>query len=192
MPLFPIETDRLILRALEPLDAGRIEKYVSDPDVVRHVASLPNPLPAGFAISWIKEMNKNMLTRHNYAAAIACKETGALMGVVSLCFPDYAKGGEIGYWLGKPHRGQGYATEAVRKMVVVAFNRLGLHRVWAGVVHGNEESIRVLEKAGLVLEGEGECRFVSCDQPKPASIYGLNRRDAVAKKDILGAAIMAS
>ncbi len=192
MPLFPIETERLVLRALEPMDAGRVEKYASDPEIARYTANIPEPYSSGLAVSWIKEVNKDMLTRKDYAAAIAEKESGDLVGAVSLAFPDYGKGGELGYWIGRPYWGRGYASEAVKKMVVVAFNRLGLHRVWAGVLPENEASIRVMEKSGLVFEGETEYDFPARGGIKQVWIYGLNRMDAVAKRDILGAAIMSS
>ncbi len=192
MLLFPIETERLVLRALEPMDAGRVEKYASDPGVAKNTAVIPYPYPSGLAVSWIKEVNKNMLTSNNYVVAIVERESGDLVGVVSLAYLDYGKGGELGYWIGRPYWGRGYAPEAVKKMIIVAFNCLSLRRVWANALPENEASIRVMEKVGLELEGEAEYDFPARGEIKRVKLYGLNRMDAAAKRDILGAAIMSS
>lgn len=58
---------------------------------------------------------------------------------------------EVGYWLGEPYWGKGYATEAVRLLTDYAFN-IGMIRVFAGVFAHNKASQRVLEKAGYQLE----------------------------------------
>jgi RimJ/RimL family protein N-acetyltransferase len=59
---------------------------------------------------------------------------------------------EIGYWLGEPFRGRGIATEAVRALVPVAFERTTIVRIQAGIFENNPASMRVLEKCGFVRE----------------------------------------
>ena len=59
----------------------------------------------------------------------------------------------LGYSVSERHNGRGYATEAVRQVLAVAFEELGLHRVQAAVMPINLASIRVLEKAGFREEG---------------------------------------
>lgn len=60
----------------------------------------------------------------------------------------------ISYFLGaKDLSGQGLATEAVRLGVRLAFERHGVLKLTAGAYEGNCASVRVLEKAGFVLEG---------------------------------------
>jgi len=60
---------------------------------------------------------------------------------------------EIGYWIGRPFRGQGYAREAVRALLRLAFGPLGLVRIEAGVFPGNAASMRVLRANGFRREG---------------------------------------
>lgn len=60
---------------------------------------------------------------------------------------------EIGYWLGEPCWGRGVATEAVRAVTAAAFQRFELERIFALPFDDNHASIRVLQKAGYVLEG---------------------------------------
>ena len=60
---------------------------------------------------------------------------------------------ELGYWLGEPFWGRGITSEAVRAVAAHAFDAFSLTRVYALPFADNMRSIRVLEKAGFVLEG---------------------------------------
>ncbi|GGI39389.1 GNAT family N-acetyltransferase [Mammaliicoccus stepanovicii] len=59
----------------------------------------------------------------------------------------------MGYALDEAYGGKGYATQAAQKLINIAFEELGFHRVEAGVQPVNKASIRVLEKAGMTREG---------------------------------------
>jgi len=61
--------------------------------------------------------------------------------------------GEIGYWLGRPYWGRGYATEAVRQKTAEVFATTDLVRIAAHVFAPNTASMRILEKCGYELEG---------------------------------------
>lgn len=52
----------------------------------------------------------------------------------------------IGYWLAASHEGRGIATEAVRSALDFAFTQLGATDIFAGVTHGNDRSIALLER----------------------------------------------
>lgn len=85
----------------------------------------------------------------------------------AICVDDVAAGGigfklhadverisaEIGYWLGEAYWNRGIATEALRALTLHAIERHGLKRVYAVPYETNPASVRVLEKAGYVLEG---------------------------------------
>jgi len=64
----------------------------------------------------------------------------------------YRINGEVGYWIGEPYWGKGYATEAVKLLVDLAFKELGLLRVYAYIFEYNIASKKVLEKAGFKKE----------------------------------------
>ena len=59
----------------------------------------------------------------------------------------------LGYSVDKMHEGQGLIGEAVRLGVGQAFGALGLHRIYASYMVGNDRSARVLERAGFEREG---------------------------------------
>ena len=82
-------------------------------------------------------------------------EAGRLVGGITLGNIRYgvAQSAQIGYWAGERHAGRGYMQDAVRAVLVHAFETMRLHRVEAACIPGNERSIRVLEKAGFEREG---------------------------------------
>ena len=73
------------------------------------------------------------------------------VGTISLDGIDWInKKAELAYMIGEQsHWGVGLATEAVSLVSEYAFNRLNLHKLEAGVIDGNDGSIRVLEKNGF-------------------------------------------
>lgn len=60
---------------------------------------------------------------------------------------------ELGFWLAEPYWGKGIMTDAVKRFTEFAFERFGLHRIFAEPYATNPASARVLEKAGYTLEG---------------------------------------
>ena len=79
--------------------------------------------------------------------------TKKLIGTIALYKFGPSEKCILGYSLDKGHYGKGYATEAVRLILDIAFKELGFHRVEAGVMPRNIGSARVLEKSGFVKEG---------------------------------------
>lgn len=61
--------------------------------------------------------------------------------------------GALGFVIARQHWGQGYATEAARAVLLLAFTELGLERVEATCRPGNQGSQRVLVKLGMHQEG---------------------------------------
>jgi [ribosomal protein S5]-alanine N-acetyltransferase len=86
---------------------------------------------------------------------IFLEATDELVGRVQLngIAPAPFESAYLGYSVSERHNGRGYATEAVRQGLDVAFGELELHRVQAAVMPINRASIRVLEKAGFREEG---------------------------------------
>ena len=84
--------------------------------------------------------------------AIERKEDGKVIGLVTVIQRQFEKI-EIGYALGSPYRGQGYATEAAGAAIGYCFNVRQSHRVQAIASSGNPASRRVMERLGMRLEG---------------------------------------
>lgn len=60
---------------------------------------------------------------------------------------------EMGYWLAEPFWNKGIMSRVVNRFADFAFEEFDLNRIYAEPYTGNTASVRVLEKAGFVLEG---------------------------------------
>ena len=61
--------------------------------------------------------------------------------------------GEIGYWVRSDSTGEGICTETTARLLQIAFEELGMHRVSVRIAAGNLASERVAQKLGFVREG---------------------------------------
>ena len=80
---------------------------------------------------------------------------------------------ELGYWIGVPYWGRGFATEAAGAVAALGFESLGLHRIFAHVHAGNIASQRVLEKIGMRHEGRSREHVRKWDLFVDCENYGL-------------------
>ena len=139
-----LATERLYLRALRHADAGAIARLANDRRVVENTASMPHP----YTLADAKDFLRRVETSPDETALAITLNDGTLIGGCGLK-RDRSNTTEIGYWLGVPYRGQGYATEAARALIDHAFGDLGLDRLEADARVSNPASRRVLEKCGF-------------------------------------------
>ena len=90
-----------------------------------------------------------------YAFLIFRHTSAELVGGLSLSNVrrGVAQTASVGYWVGAPHAGNGYMTDAVKAIMPYVFVTLGLHRLEAACLPHNAPSSRVLEKCGFKREG---------------------------------------
>ena len=144
-----LTTERLTLKPVTLEDENEIEKYVSDIRVARMVSSITHPNPPGATRAFLKRV----IDPENPDITWAIRQDVALLGVITL-----RGDGEIGYWLGPEHWGQGIMTEAGKRIVAYAFSR-GDVRVHAQRFDDNPASGRVIEKIGMTFTGHGTPEF---------------------------------
>ncbi|MFB5188719.1 GNAT family N-acetyltransferase [Alicyclobacillus fastidiosus] len=78
---------------------------------------------------------------------------------------------------GKPFWGNGYATEAARRIVSYGFEELKLNRIWAAAFMRNPASSNVMKKVGMKQEGILKQHVVKWDHPEDLGYYGILRDD---------------
>jgi RimJ/RimL family protein N-acetyltransferase len=183
MPTIAVEltTERLRLRPLHPADAPAIAEQVNDWEVVRYTTSIPFPYDRSMADAFIASQAKrwqawsgDRVPDEEVAFAIERNQDRRLIGCIGLQ-PAETRGLEFGYWLGKRHWGEGYATEAVGRLARFAFLDLNLPEIWAAAVPTNDASHRVLEKNGFAIAGAGERPSDVRGHPLPVIIRKLTR-----------------
>jgi ribosomal-protein-alanine N-acetyltransferase len=111
----------------------------------------PHPFTVADARAWLAIRGADTGNPHNFAIEF---EGGAIGGIGIEFFRDVHRfTAEIGYWLGEPFWGRGFATIALRAVTGYAFAAFDLERIQATVYEWNPASARVLEKAGYEFEG---------------------------------------
>ena len=157
-----IETNRLVLRPYEVRDVAAIETLANNWNVASTLGRMPYPYEPGMAAMFMADHDVKRAARLGFPFAITWRET--FVGGIGLDLERY-EDWELGYWLGEPYWGQGYATEAAHSVVQFGFETLGLPRVVAGHFVDNPTSGRVLTKLGFRYTGTSSraCRARGCD-----------------------------
>lgn len=125
--------------------AERIQALASDPKVVA-TTNLPDPYPEEGARQWVE--HTLMCREEGSAYAFVIVQDDTVVGATGLEGVTETDA-ELGYWVGVPYWGQGYATEATRQTVDWTFTELGLQHLYARPLQANSASCRVLEKLGF-------------------------------------------
>ncbi|MEE2565650.1 GNAT family N-acetyltransferase [Hyphobacterium marinum] len=154
------ETGRLTVRPFEVSDAPDVARMAGDPGVARMIGSAMSPYPVIAAELWILTVRAGWDRKRppNYAFAVT-EKTGALAGSCGMFKRRGGADWEIGYWIGRPFWGKGYATEAGTGLMEWARESLGAERFVARHFEDNPASGKVLEKLGFAYTGDAEPVF---------------------------------
>ncbi|HWH22621.1 MAG TPA: GNAT family N-acetyltransferase [Allosphingosinicella sp.] len=167
-------TERLLLRPGWAEDAPALAKAIGEEAIVRNLASAPWPYDLEHARAFLATER-----RADEAVFLIFRRTrGAPQLIGTIGIGDLPSGGkELGYWIGRPHWGLGYATEAARAVVEIAREALRLETLSASHFLDNPASGRVLEKLGFRPTGEIARRY-SCGRgaEAPCKLSELNLR----------------
>ena len=188
-----LETRRLVLRGARLEDAKRVAALVNDRRIAENTARIPHPYTVDDATEWIRAVLSQSAT--SYVITIAGDVIGACgldgpshYAPLSPAPPSPARGAglgkgaaegrqpaELGYWIGVPFWGCGYATEAARGLIDHAFGGLGYEVLTASARVSNPASRRVLEKCGFEWTGAGLCRIRAISSSVPVDRSRLER-----------------
>jgi RimJ/RimL family protein N-acetyltransferase len=153
-----IETTRLRMRPLSDDDLIDLVTLAGDWEVARWLATMPHPYSQVDGREWIARVQNDHATGRPRRFAIALKETDRLIGGVGLDGSTGDDAGEpaLGYWVGQPYWGKGYAREAVAAVIGYGLRTLGMATIRAYTDPRNLASQNVLLRCGLEQVGEIE------------------------------------
>ncbi|PZR28933.1 MAG: N-acetyltransferase [Citrobacter freundii] len=178
MERFPsIETERLLLNRLTAEDVPAITQFADNPNIASRTLNLPHPYAEKDALFWISMAEHGFKSGSNFIFAIRLRKTGGFIGGMGLApEPEFSRA-EIGYWLAEPFWNQGFATEALAAMIRFGFEQLQLNKLCASHFKTNPASGRVMEKCGMIKEGELKEHVKKKDVYHDMVVYGLTRKD---------------
>ncbi len=168
-----LETERLILRGYRPEDFEAFAAFMADPDVTRYLHGQPMARPDAWRLL---AASIGHWTLRGYGTwAVERKSDGAFIGRAGLVNPEGWPGLEVGWTLGKPYWGHGYATEAARASLHYAFLTQPVDRMISCIDPDNKASQAVALRLG---ESKGSCRdIVVGGKAYAADIWSISRAE---------------
>jgi len=151
-----VRTARLWLRPLRTSDAERLFALFANWDVVRWLSAPPWPYGLDDAREFIRARSQRDLAF--ITAAITCDDEfiGAIDAIIKPASTvQRERGYSVGYWLGQPHWGRGYMSEAARGFIAHVFATVADDALYSGAFRDNAASLLIQEKLGFVRDNEG-------------------------------------
>lgn len=150
-----LTTQRLVLRLLSPASAPGFVLLIGDNQIADTTTNIPHPYSEQHAVAFFKFAQQGFAEGVFHSFAISHCNT--FVGTVSLALgvTPQAQGkttAELGYWIGVPYWGDGYATGAAQAVIQYGFEILGLNTIVLRHMLRNPASGRVAEKLGFVRE----------------------------------------
>jgi len=163
-----LETNRLLMREFSEEDAIGMYELNKDPEVIRYTGDEP------FASV---ETARDFIVRYDEYKTYGCgrltvllKDTMEYAGWCGLKYDPASSETDLGFRLLKKFWNKGLATEASLKSVEFGFNELKVDRIIGRAMQGNQASINVLKKTGMIFEKEFEAHGGICVQ------YCINKK----------------
>ena len=171
-----LRSARLVLDQLVAADIPAVTQYCQDPLFERYLTT-PWPYLPAHAENFVEyHVPKGWATGAELTWAV--RSAGTFVGVIAL----RAERDDVGFWLGAPHRGRGYMSEALAAVCSYAFT-FGRDLVRWECVVGNTASAATARAAGFTYTGEGPGEVPSRDGSLPLSWHGiLSASDARDRK----------
>ena len=158
-------------------DVDAFYEIFSDPRVMRYWSSGPLENREA-AAAMQREIAQQNLSDAQMKWGLALRDTNKLIGTVTLFNLSRSNGrAEIGYAMGSAYWGKGYMNEALKALIVHAFDVMDFRRLEADVDPRNAASIRTLERLGFQREGFLRERWHVGGELQDAFFYGLLKRE---------------
>lgn len=168
-----LETARLLLREFSESDIQELVPLIGAREVAATTLRIPHPYEEKHAREYIASTPKENELR----LAIRLRSDGRLVGGIGLHPQMEHQRAELGYWIGVPFWGNGYATEAAREVIRYGFENFKLNRIFAGHFDGNPASRSVLLKLGMRYEGCARQSVVKWGKPIDVHLYAILREE---------------
>ena len=168
-----LTTERLVLRPFTLEDAPIVQKLAGAREIADTTLNIPHPYPDGAAKKWISTHQKEYEKNASAVWAVTLKDSGQLIGCISLTADSKKERAELGYWIAREYWGQGYCTEAAKKVLTYGFRQAKLNRIFAFYLSRNPASGKVMQKIGMKKEGQMRQHIKKWDKFEDIIYYGI-------------------
>lgn len=155
---------RIVVRRFAHADLPDFLGYQGDPEVRRHQRgdAMTEAQAAAFVIEQVQRPAQMRDAWHGRAVEhLADRRVIGDVGIWLSDEPSGPRSGDLGFQLAPAYHGQGYAQEAVRAFLRIAFRDFALERVTASCDEANTASWRLMERLGMRPQdrSHGERRY---------------------------------
>ena len=172
-----IRTSRLLMRRWQDSDLAPFAALNGDPETMRY---FPEPLDRAASDAFVERIEARFQQQGYGLWALELTATGEFVGYTGLNpMPDGVPGAgdmEVGWRLARHAWHHGYATEAARAAVAVAFDGAGLAELWSMTAVLNEPSQAVMRRIGMAEAARfGHPRIPEGNELRPHVVFHLAR-----------------
>jgi [ribosomal protein S5]-alanine N-acetyltransferase len=176
-PMPQLHTAHLTLRPYNLTDIPTLVRLAGAREVAATTLRIPHPYTEQDAQQFLATCREDSASSSITRFAICLRDNPDLCGGVGLRLDDAHRHAELGYWLGVPFWGKGYATEAAQAMLDYGFDTLNLNRIYASLFPENLASRRVLRKIGMRHEGLMRGHILKWGEFHDLECYGMLKSD---------------
>jgi len=154
-----LRSERLIFREFEPKDYSLFSSIFSNETIMKfaYMDQIVNENEMASYFNKVVKNTKNIEKKDSYEFAVFLSSNDYFIGFADIlvCYQlSRIKHGEIGYFLLPDYWGKGYATEIAKTLVNTCFVNLNMHKAVASCNANNPQSEKVMQKIGMIKEGE--------------------------------------
>lgn len=164
-----MESKNLKLRRFHIKDIEDVYEYAKDEETVKY-------------LTWDKADKLedviyiiNNIYNNLGVFAIELKEENKCIGCIEMRLDDANHKVSFGYVLNRNYWNRGYMTEALKLLIDLSFEKLGVNKVEATYYKGNEASGKVMKNAGMILEGVIEDELLIKGKYRDVYHYGMTK-----------------
>ncbi|WP_170937125.1 MULTISPECIES: GNAT family N-acetyltransferase [Rhodomicrobium] len=157
-------------------DLAAICRLINDPIIAESTGLIRYPYPVMSGRKWIEAAHKPARPRLHIPYLLTLRSNPHL--IVGAAGISLGKGGipTIGYWIGRPYRRRGYASEAARALIDLTFSSSDSSAIGASARVTNLASQRVLLGAGMRRVGTGRIKSAQLGRYLPVLRYRIERK----------------
>lgn len=167
-------TERLVLRTPHLEDTDALACLANNARVATMVSRMPHPYTRRDATDFIRRSKTGAIGKCVYAVTNA--DDGRFLGCCGIEPQDDPSTLELGYWIGEPFWGKGYATEAAHAVIDMAFRTRNADCIDVRCRVTNAGSRRVIHKSGFQYQGTGMVKSLALDSTVPVEWYRLDQK----------------
>lgn len=170
-----LTSERLQMRALRPEDDEAILHFLNDSEVIRYVnrVNLPTKMRAKRMMKEIRISGARLESIHY---GVCLKEQGHLIGMVSFQqWKETKKCAQIGYVFDRKYWGQGFASEALQKLIWFGFEELDFTHIEAKCYEQNDRSQKLLTRNGFIHKNTQQNFSLFSMQSQDILVYEMDK-----------------